>query len=67
MLRVTLGAPTELSKGSGGAPNYQCNLLILYNIIDIMSYQRELRGRTERFGLISPRQCNLLTIFIIIL
>ena len=25
-----------------------------------LSYQRELRGRTERFGLISPRQCNLL-------
>ena len=32
-----------------------------------LSYQRELRGRTERFGLISPRQCNLLTIIIIIL
>ena len=32
-----------------------------------LSYQRELRERTERFGLISPRQCNLLTIFIIIL
>ena len=25
-----------------------------------LSYQRELRGRTERFGLISPHQCNLL-------
>jgi len=24
-------------------------------------YTRELRGRTERFGIISPHQCNILT------
>ena len=52
-----------------GVIQTDCKLIIIIHNVEScrrlvrpLSYQKELRGCTERFGLISPRQCNLLTI-----